>query len=127
MADTELWFVAEQNPGASETMIPIVHVADPSFSQRLRRDTGADDNATYCTLFRNGEAAQRVADAFNARTRANDIKRFWPVKVQLDGNAWFASHADFENLHVSDAGFGDTYEDAIRSLKAPSCRAVARA
>lgn len=34
-----------------------------------------------------------------------------------DGDKWCCTHGDFINLQVSPAGFGETFEDALESLK----------
>lgn len=38
------------------------------------------------------------------------------VRTFMDGNAWCAVKPDFINLQESDAGFGDTREEAIAAL-----------
>lgn len=40
------------------------------------------------------------------------------VRTFKDGAAWCAVHPDFTNLQESDAGFGDTPEQSIKSLGA---------
>ena len=39
------------------------------------------------------------------------------VLLSMDGNQWCATEKDFINLQESDAGFGDTMEDAIEDLR----------
>ena len=39
------------------------------------------------------------------------------VRTFKDGNAWCAVRPDFINLQESDAGFGDTREEAIAALE----------
>ena len=43
------------------------------------------------------------------------------IRTFMDGNAWAAVYADFKNLQESPAGFGDTKDEAIASLKAQAC------
>ena len=44
------------------------------------------------------------------------------TRVFLDGNSWCAVCADFVNLQESDAGFGDTPEQARKALETPNVR-----
>ena len=39
------------------------------------------------------------------------------VLLSMDGDQWCATRKDFINLQESDAGFGDTMEDAIKDLR----------
>lgn len=38
------------------------------------------------------------------------------AKIQMDGNSWCATRGDFQNLHESSAGFGDTALEALAEL-----------
>lgn len=42
-----------------------------------------------------------------------------------DGNKWFCVHGDFEDLQSSPSGVGDTFEDALESLKKESSKVSA--
>ena len=39
------------------------------------------------------------------------------MKVFVDGNSWCATYENFIDIHDSPAGFGDTPEEAIASLR----------
>ena len=38
------------------------------------------------------------------------------VHFQMDGDQWMASYDDFQDLHESNAGFGDTPDKALADL-----------
>ena len=67
-----------------------------------------------------GAKPERVAD-LAAKWGCNDedgliYAEHIGVKVGRDGNAWYATRGDFENLHDSPAGFGDTVLEALSEL-----------
>jgi hypothetical protein len=39
------------------------------------------------------------------------------IRIRQDGNRWYASFQDFEDLQVSPAGFGKTPIEAIEDLR----------
>lgn len=57
------------------------------------------------------------ADTFTCRT-IDKWPKWWntDIKVFLDGTAWCANNDDFVNLQESDAGFGDTPDEAVKDL-----------
>ena len=104
MAVTELWVVAQQNPGASDRMMFVKHATGPSGGWRFlacENEAGAVD------------VAEAWSDRLNQR---RGIDNYLPVRVYLDGNQWCAVHRNFVNLQESHAGFGDTIEAAVRDL-----------
>lgn len=44
------------------------------------------------------------------------IVKLKDINLVKDGNAWMATRKDFVNLQESNAGFGDTQEDAVADL-----------
>jgi hypothetical protein len=71
-----------------------------------------DKGCNYSTLL------ESLDIAINAVQNCNSEK----INLILDGNLWCAYRDGFINLQESNAGFGDTPNDAINDLKSIECK-----